>query len=82
MTTIDQQLFELMCRAPAEIPNWFTPDMSAFESPVGVAYTPEESKRKEELMRKWNDGYKAQRFVQWPSAYARMVMEAAGKGEA
>lgn len=58
MTTIDQQLFELICRAPA-VPEWFFPK----EGPRAKFFS-------------WEDYDKA-RIIQWPSAYARMVMEAA-----
>ncbi len=74
--TLDQQLFELMLRAPA-CPEWFRPDMEGYENPTGEAETKEKYERMKKLSEAWNAGYKKERLIQWPSAYARMVMEAA-----
>ncbi len=63
--TIDQQLFELMCRAPA-VPDWFMP-----EEPVRPGCI---------RIRIEDDPRERERLIQWPSAYARMVMEA-GRGQ-
>jgi hypothetical protein len=62
----ERDLIELACRAPA-CPEWFRPDMSGVKNPKGpipfdvLGYREAESK---------------QRIIQWPKAYARMVLEA------
>ncbi len=62
MATIDQQFFELMCRAPA-VPDWF---MSEHPCPPGFTRIRVEPDEREK-----------QRLIEWPAAYARMVLEAA-----
>ncbi len=94
MTTIDQQLFELMCRDPA-VPDWFEPDMAgitrmekpemavrqnSYDHPVGEPDIKRYQDRMCEYFRLEEAAMlekKKRTLSQWPSAYARMVMEAA-----
>lgn len=89
---IDQQTFEIMCRAPAEIPKWFEPDMSAFpEIPRPQSEPAIDSQTQQYTTPEWREYSRAwykrsqeesrQRLAQWPSYYAKMVMEAAKGAE-
>ena len=84
----ERDIIELACRAPA-CPEWFRPDMggkvepviteedraaSYWDSqnlnwfgPVGVKYRESHA---------FNEELKKQRLIQWPRAYAKMVLEA------
>ncbi len=84
-----KEFMELMLRAPV-VPDWFAPDMEAPPAPP----TPPpcwESMSKDERVEaykpievwevecaKWQAKCQQQKIFQWPSYYARKVMEAAG----
>ena len=93
MSYTDRDLIELACRAPA-CPDWFEPDMSAFEPPSPEqeimagpiealaefhkplnADTIKEWKEAKRAVKAFNDECARQKLIQWPKAYARMVLE-------
>ncbi len=57
----ERDIIELACRAPA-CPEWFEPNLAGFPLPDGVGYS--------------SEFYSKQRVIQWPRAYAKMVLEA------
>lgn len=72
--TLDQQLFEIMCRAPSA-PTWYVPDMTKYGFPAGARTFEVPGGNKEH--NQFCEDFKRETLAQWPSAYARMVMEAA-----
>ena len=90
---LDQQLLELMLRAPA-VPDWWKPDMTGFLEPsideqllATFLWSPApkekliEWRAAKSAVREWEREKAKRRVAQWPSAYARMVMEATKNGK-
>ncbi len=70
----ERDLIELACRAPA-CPEWFEPDMNR----LGKAWIPAvegiDHKETHPMLKRSPEFYR-QQLIQWPKAYARMVLEA------
>ena len=76
MTYTERDVIELMCRAPA-CPEWFEPDLKACDDAEYVEFLRAQAEKNpakvtlDALMERVN----RQKLIQWPKAYARMVLE-------
>lgn len=68
----DRDLIELACRAPA-VPDWFEPDMGGLVAPT--FNTGDDPGPYYRALFAFETEQKRQKLIQWPKAYARMVLE-------
>ncbi len=69
----ERDIIELACRAPA-VPAWFVPDMTKYGFPAGAKTFEVPGGNREH--NQFCEDFKRENLIQWPRAYAKMVLEA------
>ncbi len=70
----ERDIIELMVRAPA-VPEWFVPDMNGLGKAWIPAFEGSENRESHPMLKRSPEFYR-QQTIQWPRAYAKMVLEA------